>query len=180
MRYSKIGGKILLLLMEGFALTYIKDKHQRKELWKEYDKIWFSIDRKKLFDAFRILKMGGYVNAIRRADGAIAAELTQKGRSRAMRFKLDDLEVKKPKRWDGKWRMVIFDIPEARRKVRDELRKRLKRLGFHEVQKSSFVIPYPCEDEIHVLINAFDLMEEVRILEGAFSYDKDLRKTFGL
>lgn len=179
MNYGKIGGKILFLIAAGSMLGYTK-KRQRIELLKDYDRVWLSIDRKKLFDALRALKLGGYVEVIQRSDGAMVAELTEKGRSRATRFPLDDLKLSKPERWDGKWRIVIFDIAEERRKTRNALRWRLKNLGFCELQRSVFVVPYQCEDEITILVNAFGLREEVRIIEGALSYDKDLRKKFKL
>ena len=167
----------MFLIAAGSLLGYTK-KRQQMELLKDYDRVWLSIDRKKLFDALRALKTRGYVKVIQKSDGAMAAELTEKGRSRAMRFPLDDLKLSKPKRWDGKWRIVIFDIAEKRRKIRNALRWRLKNLGFYELQRSVFVVPYPCEDEITILVNAFGLQEEVRIIEGGLSYDKDLRKKF--
>ena len=178
MRYSKIGGKILWLLAAGNLLTYTRGKRQRKEILEEYDKVWLSIDRKKLFDALRLLRLGGHVNVIKRASDKWVAELTEKGRARGLFFSLDSLSIKKPKKWDGKWRVVVFDIPEGKRRLRDSLRMRLKTLGFYELQRSVFVFPYPCENEVTTLISAFGLEEEVRILEAAISYDRDLRKIF--
>lgn len=51
-------------------------------------------------------------------------------------------------KWDNKWRVVIFDIPEELHTKRNQLRTKLKNLGFYMLQKSIFVIPYPCEDEL--------------------------------
>ena len=45
-------------------------------------------------------------------DGYPVVKITEDGRMRALRYKTSEMEVKKPKRWDGKWRMVIFDIPQ--------------------------------------------------------------------
>lgn len=56
-------------------------------------------------------------------------------------------ELKKEKRkWDGQWRVVIFDIPEARRRMRDQLRSLMKEIGFYRIQDSVWVFPYDCED----------------------------------
>src|SRR3989338_2348265 len=55
-------------------------------------------------------------------------------------------EIKKPKRWDTKWRIVIFDIWERRRSVRDRLRSILRTNGFVKVQNSVWVYPYDCEE----------------------------------
>jgi len=34
------------------------------------------------------------------------------------------------KEWDGKWRMIVFDIPDGASEKRDQLRWLLKRHGF--------------------------------------------------
>src|SRR3989344_4593151 len=57
-------------------------------------------------------------------------------------------EIKKPARWDKLWRLVIFDIPEEERTGRMALAAKLKELGFYPLQKSVFIHPYECKDEI--------------------------------
>lgn len=51
-----------------------------------------------------------------------------------------------PKRWDKRWRVVVFDIPEKRRKSRDQMRATLQSIGFEQLQRSVWVYPYDCED----------------------------------
>lgn len=63
--------------------------------------------------------------------------------------------------------MVLFDIPEKIRKGRDALRDKLKDLGFYELQKSVWVHPYPCEDEINFITEVFDLRPYIRFAEIA-------------
>ena len=70
--------------------------------------------------------------------------LTKKGKRIAERHSLDFLKIKKPRRWDKKWRMVIFDVPEKNRAARDIFRFYNKRLGFYELQHSVRVYPYKC------------------------------------
>jgi hypothetical protein len=50
--------------------------------------------------------------------------------------------VKKPKRWDGRWRVVLFDIPERRRGVRNRLRLFMQEYGFVRLQDSAWIYPY--------------------------------------
>lgn len=64
---------------------------------------------------------------------------------------------------DGKWRIVVFDIPEKKRHGRDALREKLCELGFYELQKSVLVFPYPCQDELDFLIEYFGLRRYVRV-----------------
>ena len=56
-----------------------------------------------------------------------------------------------PKRWDGRWRLIVFDVPERRRAVRNALRRTVERLGFLKVQNSVWVYPYDCEELIALL-----------------------------
>ncbi len=57
----------------------------------------------------------------------------------------------RPKTWDGKWRIVIFDVPESRKKLRDTLRHQLQAAGFQKIQDSVWAYPYRCEDIIALL-----------------------------
>ena len=73
-------------------------------------------------------------------------ELTEKGKKIAE--KLSQYEGVRPiqqRKWDQKWRVIMFDIWERRRNVRDELRQTLKEFGFVKVQDSAWAYPYPCE-----------------------------------
>lgn len=57
--------------------------------------------------------------------------------------------------WDGKWRLVIFDIPESKRRLRNTLRQKLKEWGFKYWQKSLWAskkdIAEPIREFIHDL-----------------------------
>lgn len=83
--------------------------------------------------------------------GEQVVKITEKGRIKALKYKIEEMKIKEPKRWDKCWRMVIFDVPEGSRKLRDLFRERLKILNFYPLQKSVWVHPYPCFDEIEFL-----------------------------
>lgn len=78
-------------------------------------------------------------------------KITQWGKDYIQKYNLDDLEIKKPLKWDNKWRMVIFDIPDFKKKERDFFALKLKNIGFYRLQESVFVCPYECEKEIDFL-----------------------------
>lgn len=78
-------------------------------------------------------------------------ELTKEGKSVVGKLAVESLRPQRRKIWDKKWRMVMFDIPETEKKRRDGFAANLKRLGFLQVQKSAFVYPYPCFEELEVL-----------------------------
>lgn len=56
-----------------------------------------------------------------------------------------------PKHWDGKWRFIIFDIWERRKRVRELLRMEIREYGFVKVQNSVWAYPYDCEEYIALL-----------------------------
>jgi len=109
-------------------------------------------------------------------------KLTQKGSQHMeLELKRASLDAKKRKRWDGKWRMVVFDIPESRRPVRDKFRILLRSLGYVPLQASVWVYPYDSE-EIVTLIKA-ELGAGSRVLYAVvdkIEYDAKLRKRFGV
>ncbi len=80
--------------------------------------------------------------------------LTEKGKQRLAKYQLQEAVIKKPKKWDGKWKIVIFDIREENKAVRDLLRRELINLGFVKLQNSVWVYPYDCE-EIVIMLKAY-------------------------
>ena len=58
---------------------------------------------------------------------------------------------KRDKKWQGKWYLVMFDVPEIQRNKRVYLRKFLKQIGFYPYQKSVYVFPFECEEEISLI-----------------------------
>lgn len=176
--YGKIAGKILGLLASGTLLGLSHDKNERRKLYEESDRIWLTLDRKQLYVALERLKLQGIIEAIKQSGGIEKIKLTQKGRGRVLEYNFRNLKIKTGKRWDGKWHMVLFDIPEPKKKIRDALRRKLKELGFLEFQKSVFVFPYPAEDEINFIINFFDISENVHYIKAPIKPDAQLRKHF--
>lgn len=106
--------------------------------------------KRKFNFAFNYLKKRGLIEVKREGHDVIIC-LTKEGKKRAGKYQIDDLEIEKPKKWDKKWRMVIFDIPATSRIIRDIFRRKLKEFGFHPLQKSVWIFPYPCKEEIELL-----------------------------
>ena len=130
-------------------------------------------------NAFYYLKGKGYLD-IQKDGKQIYISLTKNGRKRADKYLIDDLEIKKPKKWDGKWRVIIFDIPDKTRIKREAFRGKLKELNFYQLQKSVWIYPYNCEKEIKLLREFFGLTSKELRLITAFNIEGDsfLRKYF--
>lgn len=85
-------------------------------------------------------------------------------------------------KWDKKWRIFMFDIPQELHLERNKLRSRLKTLGFYMMQKSVFVFPFPCEEELADYCSALKVGDYINILTAdSLGYmDKEIRKYFKL
>lgn len=94
-------------------------------------------------------------------DGELQLTLEEKGKRRLLQYKIDQLSIKETNKWDGFFRIVTFDIPEDKRIARESFRKKLKELGFQKLQKSVFVIRFPCRDEIDFLRHFFEIAPHV-------------------
>ena len=109
------------------------------------------------------------------------AHLTLKGEQFAALLGEGKLAPKKPRRWDGKWRILIFDIPERRRKAREQTRRTLSTLGFKRLQDSVWVYPYDCEDLITLFKVEFRLGKDLLyLIADKVEFDDSLKKHFGL
>lgn len=144
-------------------------------------KSWKNHSRKKIYDTFYKLRKQGLIEITN--DGSqIHIKLTDEGRKKAGYFQINDLSIKKPKVWDKKWRIVIFDIAELKKFYREAFRGKIKELGFRLLQKSVWVHPFDCKAEIELLREFFGLSKrDLRIivaqdLEG----DEEIKEYFKL
>jgi len=62
-----------------------------------------------------------------------------------------------PHEWDGKWRMLMYTIPEEKRQIRDELRKELLWSGFGSFSNGCWITPNNLEKEVRLLIDKYDI-----------------------
>ena len=106
--------------------------------------------------------------------------LTKLGHSRVQKL-LKSFGIKKPASWDGKWRIVIFDIPETKKDTRETFRRQLRSLGLANVQKSIWVHPYDCRDQIFYLAGNMFIKPCVRyIVAEEITGEQDLKRRFDL
>ena len=97
-------------------------------------------------------------------NGKTIIKITKKGKTRLRAYNIELMKIKKPNKWDGKWRLVMFDIPMRFTKGREALRYHLKNLNFFQFQKSAWIYPYPCKDEIIFIADFFGIGKYVEIL----------------
>ena len=151
-------GGVLTLATTAPGLLYAFGKIRAQNFQERrdrYDRLW---------QAFNRLKKERAVELVGEKDGKLIYHLTDKGRIKLKSFALETLEIIKPERWDGKWRVIIFDIPEKRRRIRRIIQKKLLEMGFYPFQKSVWAHPFPCEAEVEFLKDFFGVKSCVDIL----------------
>ena len=89
----------------------------------------------------------------------LSISLTPKGKDRLHRIELKNAVIKKPKQWDNRWRLVFFDIPQNKHKQRDVIRRKLRELGFLQIQKSVYLHPYECYEIIQAIQNFYRIKQ---------------------
>lgn len=119
-----------------------------------------NLRKSDLSQALKRLRERGLVELI--STDKLLYRLTDQGRDRALwtRMKMNK------EKWDGKWRLVIWDIPEERKAVRDLLRYKLKQLGFTRWQKSVWASKINCTDILREFIKKVGIEDWVMVIES--------------
>ncbi len=149
---------------------YILEKHGNKG--KKYESA-------QLSQALYYLKKRKIIR-MKENQGKVVIELTEKGKKRKLEYDVEHLKPPKETHWDGKWRMVMFDVPEDRKVAREGLREKLKDLGFAQFQKSVWLYPYPCETEIDFISEFYSVGRYVNLITVKIEKDQPLRARFKL
>ncbi|HEY4504896.1 MAG TPA: CRISPR-associated endonuclease Cas2 [Candidatus Paceibacterota bacterium] len=161
-------GTVVLVAGPLFLKLLIKSAFDPRRKVKKY-----TINR-----ALTSLLDRGYVY-FNNTDWGKKLEITNKGRAYLLAISDSSLLIPKPKKWDRKFRMVIFDIRESKRADRDKFRLFLRRLGFMRLQDSVWVYPYDCEDIITLIKSEFKIGRGILyLIVDTIEYDKPIREFF--
>ena len=159
--------KLIPALIKDFEFEQ-KRKRKREELDRFYNSFYYL--RKK-----GLLKM-------EYRGKQLYVSLSDEGKLLAKKYSIDELKIKKPKHWDKKWRILIFDIEERYRSKREMLRGKLKELGLYQLQKSVWVCPYQFQEEVEILRNFFGFNGEemTMIIASEIEKERELKNFFNL
>jgi hypothetical protein len=139
---------------------------------------------KQISAAIHTLKSRKLVEILQENENSFKVRLTNKGKERIKNFCFDALEIETPGKWDGKWRILMFDIPTKPKiynQAREAFRQKIKELGFYQMQKSAWVYPYECEDELLFIAEIFKVKKYIEILTvEKLLHQIDLKNKFGL
>jgi len=180
-RLGSVNKKVLLLLSGGLALSLTRRPDTYFRIVKNIIKEWKRINKRSLRESIRKLYQSKIIDYRENNDGTVKLILTEAGKKRALLYDLEKLKINKPSKWDNLWRLVIFDIPEDKKSARMALASKLKELGFYPMQKSVFIHPYECKDEVDFITELFDIVPYVRFLRVRdVDIELDLKNIFRL
>lgn len=162
----------------GYAARMI-DRAKRSYDWQKSQKEWRRFNPYFLKYNLKRLKEQKVVEIIKEGEQEIV-KLTKKGYTKYLKFKLEELSLK-GKAWDGKWRIVIYDISKFKRNQQNAFRYILKYINFLLLQKSVYLTPYPCEEQITYLREYFGIGDEVLLIRADYIENENIYKQyFGL
>jgi CRISPR-associated endonuclease Cas2 len=153
-------GKFIKALLE-------EDKNLSK---KQIKKALYDLEKRQLIDIIE-------------KDGQVKIYLQEKGKqkviTRSIKLLLD--YKKKEKKWDGRWFMVFFDVPEIEKQKREFLRKYLKKLGFYRYQKSVYIFPFECKKEVELIKKIVEGAKYMKyIVASEIEEEEKIKKYFNL
>src|SRR3989344_1042776 len=170
-----ITGAVVISLSSPFGGTKLVKERIKHYIRKR------RFERKRFLQDLKRLQRRELIKYKELPDGKVEMTITKNGTEKLLSYDLDNLQLKKPEKWDGLWRLVMFDIPHYHKKARDAFRQKLKDMRFYPLQKSVFLTPYPCEDEIDFLGTIFNVRNCVLILDvKTFEGEGKLRHFFNI
>lgn len=138
----------------GLGLIRGAKKRYNKKTWREF------------YQSLNYLNRRGYVKFLETLGEKINVEITNKGKTVLELVDIGSMRLARNQKWDGKWRIVIFDIPNTKSYQRSAFTRKLRDLGFIMVQKSVWAYPFECYKEIMVLRKFFEIEKCVTYLEA--------------
>jgi DNA-binding transcriptional regulator PaaX len=140
--------------------------------------------KQRVANSLAYLKKKKLIKIIREKNGKIQVKLTNKGEKRLAEYSFDALKIQKPEKWDGQWRVFMFDIPansKTYQYARNAMRNKIKQLGFYQIQKSVWAYPYECEDELLFVSETLGVQKYIEILTvDRFLHSDIVKKKFSL
>lgn len=161
----KAAGLLAVALVAPKAVAFLLERGLKKQ--KRNDNWYLGKITTKLIDRGLIIKTQ---NGLR---------LSQKGETRLSALK--SVSFKQPRRWDGKYRVVVFDIEEGKKKIRDFVRRQLVNMGFIRLQNSVWIGLYDCEELIGLMKTDTSTTKNlIYMTVESIENDELLRKRFGV
>jgi len=164
--YAQVREILTLLAKGGFLLTcfvapgamriapdVLRKNQPEWEEWKKFNKGYLKRSLKRLEEQKLV--------AFRKDEEKAIIKITKLGGQKVLKYALDNFGIEKQRIWDGKWRLIIYDMPKTKEYFQGLFRRTIKRLGLYKLQHSVYLTPYPCEAQIKFLRNFLGVKNEV-------------------
>ena len=152
-----IGGLILVAASSPyFGLGIIRGikRENDKKAWR------------KFYASLNYLDRRGYVKILKQEGRKLKVKITRKGEDAIKKIDIENMQLKKNPTWDGKWRVIVFDVPIEKNYNRLAFTDKIKELGFVMVQKSVWAYPFECYEELAVLRKFYGIQKHVTYFEA--------------
>lgn len=180
---QKLSIKILKILGIGLGITavsifspqlpYVLLKAYIRQMLRE------SYSKNQMHNSVSYLKRKKFI-AFEYKENKIKILLTKLGHQHLNKITFEEIKIQ-PVKWDGRWRLLTFDIPEPKKGARQTFRRKIKELGFFHFQRSVFILPFPCEREIDEMTKLLEIRPFVYLITcDRFTGDHSLLKKFKL
>lgn len=155
------------------ALKPFLNEKEEHEVWKRFNIPYLKRTLKRL-EQQKLIEF-------REEEGKQVVKITNGGRRRILKYALDEVIIEKPRFWDGRWRLISYDIPVKSSSLCKIFREYLRAWGFYPLHESAYFHAYPCEKEIEFLREYLGIGEHVRIFTvSRIENDKLFREFFGI
>lgn len=183
-KYARVADVLALVGAGAFLAASVAIPNLPKALRLFYnpqaDKSWQRFNTPYLKRTLKRLEEQKLVETETHKDYQVV-KITAAGRRRILKYSLDKLEINQPRVWDGKWRLVSYDVPNDKHRRRDVIRSYLQAWGFYPLHESVFLHAYPCEKEVEFLREYLRIGKFVRIFTvEKIENDKPFRRFFGV
>lgn len=149
-------------------MEVIEENEGKKFKRERVRKVLYNLEKRKLV-------------SLKKVNDELLVTFKKDGKKLLLKYRLDELTIEKPRKWDKKWRIVIFDIPEKKKIAREVLRDKLKQLGFYQLQRSVFIHPFKCQQEIELITKFYEVGPYVYFIRADYiDNQKAIKSKFDL
>lgn len=178
-KIGRLQKKILILLFGGIALAGTRSASKQWRILKGLYSALKDEENSNVERSISNLFRSRMISEKSNSDGTTTLILTKNGRETALTFNIENIKLSTEKKWDKKWRIVTYDVPEKFKKTRDSLRCLLKKIDMLELQRSIFIYPYECHEEIRYIVEFYNAWKFVRfIVAESIDNELELKKYF--
>ena len=163
----------ILRLIQTKKVATLGDLSSNKHLLTVFSSSAKATPRRRIIDTIALLARQGYVS-VGLLDSEKIFKITLKGKGRLKAYQVSEDGLSITDRWDGRWYLITFDIPESKKVARNQLIITLKKHGFVNYTKGLWLIPYNPDKLTASLRKQLGLKSEIKLIV-AQAIDNDSR-----